>query len=79
MERDEMAVNALHGAGWRVLIIWECAFRGPARVGKENVLETACKFLLDMRQNLQEIRGDQTSPGLISGAGNRTVSPAKLA
>jgi DNA mismatch endonuclease, patch repair protein len=30
-ERDREAVAALKATGWRVLVVWECALRGPAR------------------------------------------------
>ncbi|TXC66171.1 DNA mismatch endonuclease Vsr [Piscinibacter aquaticus] len=30
--RDRRAIDALQAAGWRVLVIWECALRGPARL-----------------------------------------------
>lgn len=29
--RDERAMAALSAAGWRVLVVWECALKGPAR------------------------------------------------
>lgn len=35
--RDESNVNALQAAGWRVLVIWECALRGPGRLEQENL------------------------------------------
>jgi len=33
VERDERAVVALRTAGWRVLLVWECATRGKAAEG----------------------------------------------
>lgn len=35
VNRDRNALNALQSLGWRVLIIWECALRGPGR--KESI------------------------------------------
>lgn len=33
VKRDEWAVAALRTAGWRVLVVWECATRGKAAEG----------------------------------------------
>jgi len=33
VKRDERAVEALQVAGWRVLVVWECATRGKAAEG----------------------------------------------
>jgi DNA mismatch endonuclease (patch repair protein) len=33
-ERDAANVAALQGAGWRVLIVWECDTRDPGRLSK---------------------------------------------
>jgi DNA mismatch endonuclease, patch repair protein len=30
VERDERILTALRGAGWRTLIVWECAFKQPS-------------------------------------------------
>jgi DNA mismatch endonuclease, patch repair protein len=43
--RDRDAVNALAGSGWRVLIVWECALRGPARRSAAEVLAHCDRFL----------------------------------
>lgn len=32
-QRDQRDINALHAAGWRTLVIWECFLRSPLRVG----------------------------------------------
>lgn len=42
--RDREAVSALQANGWRVLVIWECALRGPGRADVETVLERAAAF-----------------------------------
>lgn len=31
-ERDARAIQALRGQGWRVLTVWECAFKGKTRL-----------------------------------------------
>jgi DNA mismatch endonuclease, patch repair protein len=60
--RDHAAVVALHAAGWRVLIIWECALRGPTRLPEEQVMEEASGFLKREEGNMREIRGNTTTP-----------------
>src|ERR1700731_2708856 len=32
--RDRRAISDLVAAGWRVLVVWECALRGPARLSE---------------------------------------------
>lgn len=60
--RDAKAVDALQAAGWRVLVIWECALRGPSRLQALAVLEGAAKFIQDSHLNLLEIAGADTGP-----------------
>jgi DNA mismatch endonuclease (patch repair protein) len=43
--RDQKAVGALTTSGWRTLIVWECALRGPARQPIDAVLIGCEKFL----------------------------------
>jgi DNA mismatch endonuclease (patch repair protein) len=43
--RDEAAENRLLSTGWRVLIVWECALRGPARLPGGEVIDCCAKFL----------------------------------
>lgn len=43
--RDRLALSALQEAGWRVLIVWECALRGPARLPPGAALNAAAAFL----------------------------------
>jgi DNA mismatch endonuclease (patch repair protein) len=44
--RDQVALTALQDAGWRVLIVWECALRGPARLlPPGDALTAAAAFL----------------------------------
>jgi DNA mismatch endonuclease (patch repair protein) len=44
-ERDREAVAALRAAGWRVLVVWECALRGPARRPLDDVIGRCEEFL----------------------------------
>lgn len=43
--RDLKAVEALLADGWRVLIIWECALRGPQRWMEEALFDRAANFI----------------------------------
>jgi DNA mismatch endonuclease (patch repair protein) len=38
--RDEKNIQALLDAGWRVMVIWECALKGKTRRDETEVLET---------------------------------------
>ncbi|PRE43869.1 very short patch repair endonuclease [Burkholderia multivorans] len=43
--RDQKAVEALQANGWRVLIVWECALRGPRRWKEEALLDCVANFI----------------------------------
>lgn len=43
--RDERAAGALASGGWRRLAVWECALRGPARLGEGELLDTCVRFV----------------------------------
>ena len=43
--RDVRAIEALASAGWRRLIVWECALRGPVRLTLPDVLDVCEGFL----------------------------------
>lgn len=53
--RDRKAVDALQIAGWRVLVIWECALLGSARHKDSVVLERAASFIEGSGMALLEI------------------------
>jgi len=57
IQRDCKAVQALQAAGWRVLVIWECAMRGSNRLDPGQLLDVSLVFL---RGNLAlaELPGD---------------------
>lgn len=55
--RDHKAIEALTSAGWRVLVIWECALRGPRRKQTSAVFEEADRFIRGDRLELLEIEG----------------------
>jgi DNA mismatch endonuclease (patch repair protein) len=43
--RDLRDVAALAAAGWRVLVVWECALKGPARLPVDVVLARVTSWL----------------------------------
>ena len=54
--RDEEVRRALAEAGWRVLTVWECAFRGTGQIGlDETVVRTAAWLASQSHEG--EIRG----------------------
>lgn len=55
--RDRRTIDALHAAGWRVLVIWECALRGPARLSGEVLLGRAQRFISGRVRDHLEIAG----------------------
>jgi DNA mismatch endonuclease (patch repair protein) len=55
--RDRKAVASLHADGWRVLVIWECALRGPARRAESEVLSMASSWIRHASPGPLEIAG----------------------
>lgn len=50
-ERDVRTVKALRLAGWRLLTVWECSLKGPARRPVSEVVDSCSAFV---RSNTQE-------------------------
>lgn len=61
--RDRRAIEALQAAGWRVLVIWECALRGTARLRGDVALDRAQRFITGRARALLEIAGASGSSG----------------
>ena len=57
VERDRAAIEALQGDGWRVLVIWECALRGPNRRDCADVIEQSERFIGRSRAPLLVVQG----------------------
>jgi DNA mismatch endonuclease, patch repair protein len=53
--RDQKAVDLLLETGWRVLVIWVCAVRGPGRQTESVVLDSAARFIEGDGTRLLEI------------------------
>jgi DNA mismatch endonuclease (patch repair protein) len=43
--RDHETNEALDRAGWRVLTVWECALKGPGRLGADVVIKRIAEWL----------------------------------
>src|SRR5262249_498989 len=43
--RDDLAVELLRKAGWRVIIVWECALRGRSRLPLQEICNRISRFL----------------------------------
>ncbi|MDY0872660.1 very short patch repair endonuclease [Dongia rigui] len=52
-KRDEQILDRLRSAGWRVMLVWECALRGPRRRQPDDVLEACEKFILENRPGIR--------------------------
>ncbi|MDE2856941.1 MAG: DNA mismatch endonuclease Vsr [Chloroflexota bacterium] len=53
VERDISNIKFLTDAGWRILIIWECAIKRKARLPMEKVLNIASEWLLSEKPNCE--------------------------
>lgn len=47
----DASVRALRAEGWRVLVVWECALKGPERKDLAEVIDAVCAWL---ESDLQE-------------------------
>jgi G:T-mismatch repair DNA endonuclease (very short patch repair protein) len=55
--RTRKAIVGLREAGWRVLVVWECALRGRTRREETKMLDEAAEFIKAGKVGLLEIRG----------------------
>lgn len=51
--RSESAEDYLRELGWRVVVIWECGLRGPARLESDEVLDIFVSWLSDSTSFLE--------------------------
>jgi DNA mismatch endonuclease (patch repair protein) len=56
--RDNAALQWLVSAGWRVMTVWECALRGPARLEEGVVIGRCCTFLTTGKETELTISGE---------------------
>lgn len=57
-DRDRNAFRDLRRREWRVLTIWECAFKGPGRHSPDDILDSCESFLFSKICNEMEIFGE---------------------
>ena len=55
--RDQVAIATLQANSWRVLVIWECALRGPGRLANENIFDLAANFIAKEQISLYVLEG----------------------
>ena len=55
MQRDRTVWSALTAAGWRIIVVWECALRGKNRRALKDVLSDAEALVRHGREPLTEI------------------------
>lgn len=59
-DRDERAIRALGVAGWRVLVVWECAIHGPEKLPPGTALAQCAAFVQGER-NRNDITGNRSA------------------
>jgi DNA mismatch endonuclease, patch repair protein len=59
--RDRRATDALAAAGWQVIVVWECAIRGPGRLAKQGVLTRCAELLQNHGRTRAEVTGEWTT------------------
>lgn len=47
--RDHETLRKLLGAGWRALVVWECALRGPRRRDFSAIIDECVDFIIGSR------------------------------
>lgn len=55
MERDRKVRTAVTAAGWRMIIVWECALKGKYRRSLQDVLNDVETFVRNDRKQVVEI------------------------
>lgn len=58
---DRRASDALGERGWRILTVWECAFRGPNRMDRTVLVEEVERWLSGTSARLEIGGGHQVS------------------
>ncbi|MEL7738361.1 very short patch repair endonuclease [Citromicrobium bathyomarinum] len=61
-QRDDAALAELTRSDWRVLTVWECAFKGPARIGALAAISSTDRWLRSDRK-VAEVRGGNCDDG----------------
>jgi DNA mismatch endonuclease (patch repair protein) len=56
--RDHKSITILQARGWRVLVIWECALRGPLRLEESEMFGRAESYIRNGKLSLFEIASE---------------------
>jgi DNA mismatch endonuclease (patch repair protein) len=56
-DRDALTIQRLRDAGWRVMIVWECALRGRGKLEPDGLYERCVRFVQNDRTPMREIPG----------------------
>ena len=82
-ERDRYDVQALMERGWRILTVWECAIRGPGRLGLDDLLDSCVAFFAKQETGRSEIDdcsswalAPDSGVGQVRGGGSTLPRPA---
>ena len=60
-QRDQVTLGGLRAAGWRVVVVWECALRGPGRQTVEDVVDRCEGFVRSSDEGFAELTGNWTA------------------
>lgn len=72
--RDMRAITGLSATGWRVLVVWECALRGPARRPLDSVLDEIA-FWLKANAPSRTLEGNWVKSGQVVRSEELSVLP----
>lgn len=64
--RDRASIDALQAAGWRVMVIWECALRGVLRMEGSELIRRAETFVRKSCEAGCEVAGQAPARGKTS-------------
>jgi DNA mismatch endonuclease (patch repair protein) len=61
-KRDLKTLAELHAAGWRVIVIWECALRGQSRKPFSELLDECESFIRSGCETFETVQGGEEAP-----------------
>ena len=66
--KDAEVLESLKNAGWRVMVIWECALKGKTQIAQfPDIVDSVCSWLVGSVTSFQEISGRTVPWQKISG------------
>lgn len=60
-QRDRDAIRTLQAAGWRIVIVWECALRGRTRLAAGDAVAQVSDFIRANAGSLLSVSGGERS------------------